>query len=99
MDRQFFHGEYPTRSKARAIIRDADLQIEIPSPIEEREKNEGMDLQTLNHLLAYYHKQGGSATETTPVLSAIHKAESNFQFMMKIRKELSRACLEVLRLL
>ena len=86
---------YRSRRQERATIRDGDLQLEI-SEIPENDALENRN--TLAKLLEYYHQKGNSLPKT-PVNKAVKKADLSFKFMMKIRKELSHACHELLKII
>jgi hypothetical protein len=96
MERKYTHRPYPPRRQERAYLRDSDLQLEIPEqPVQGAQENR----DTLHKLLDYYHKKAPLPVEKSSVKAALHEAESSFQFMMKIRQELSNACRDLLKII
>lgn len=88
----------------RTYVKDGDLQIHIPSNMKEAAHLE--NAQAFNKLLSHYTKEIGVATpytsggvnERESVRLAMEDAESTFNSMMEISKQLRQACQELMQM-
>lgn len=94
----------PYKTKVgRTYVKDGDLQIHLPNM---KETTHLENAQAFNKLLSHYTKEiGSSNSQTAGVLSekesirqAMEDAETTFNSMMEISKQLRQACQEMMQM-
>lgn len=93
---------YKTKARGRPYVKDGDLQIHIPNV---KEAAHLENANAFNKLLSYYHEVGraqrtshGELGEKDAVRLAMEEAETTFNSMMEISKQLRQACQELMQM-
>lgn len=92
---------YKIKTQGRAYIQDSDLQIYIPNL---KESTHFENANPFDKLLSYYHevgipskmRNGGAKQEALRI--AMEEAESTFNSMMEISKQLRQVCHELIQM-
>ncbi len=95
---------YKTKAQGRTYVKDGDLQIQLPHSTKEAAHLE--NTHAFNKLLSYYQEighssaaqTGGITSERETVKTAMEEAESTFNSMMEISKQLRQACQELMQM-
>lgn len=99
------------RGKARMNVKDADMQIHVPTPAESRNLDESKsfknvlgeyltDVNTLQHDADAQIQRlvAGETEDLHEVTMAMDEAEASFELMMEIRNKLMDAYREIMRM-
>lgn len=95
---------YKTKARGRTFVKDGDLQIQLPN-VKETQHLENAN--AFNKLLSYYSNEVGKAhsqsaagqvSEKESVKMALQDAETTFNSMMEISKELRQACQNIMQM-
>jgi flagellar hook-basal body complex protein FliE len=92
---------YKTKARGRPFVKDGDLQIHLPNMKEAAHlENANAFTKLLSHYTNEISKTNvhGLKDEMSPIQKAMEEAESTFNSMMEISKELRQACQEILQM-